>query len=192
MDMERLKGTLLSDADAQAEKIVHQAKVEAQAMLEAERAKLSVLKVEAEKEVEQRMTSLKNERLAWARLESKRLLAAAREDAIKSALDEFYDVMIKMRKSADYKKFMENSVSSAVAELGSDAIVHVIKGEKELVPRMKGIKVAEDLESELGGAIIESTDGRVRINMSMETIIESKKDELRAKINEKMFGGSKA
>ena len=82
MEIEKLKGSLLSEAKAEAEKTVKSAEADAKAMLSEERAKLSALKSEAEKSVEKSLEEQKNERIAWARLEAKRVLAEAKERAV--------------------------------------------------------------------------------------------------------------
>ncbi|HID72795.1 TPA: hypothetical protein EYP38_02530 [Candidatus Micrarchaeota archaeon] len=131
----------------------------------------------------------KNERIAWARLEAKRILAEAREDAIKNVLEGFFEALGKAKKGKAYKGFMAKAVKSAVSELGtSGLVIHVCKGEGKLVGRVRGAKVVQDLDA-LGGAIVESKNGKMRVNLTLETLFESRRDELRKKISDKIFGG---
>jgi vacuolar-type H+-ATPase subunit E/Vma4 len=188
MEIEKLKGSLLSEAKADADKIVSSAESDAKAMLLEERAKLSALKSEAEKSVEKMLAEQSNERVAWARLEAKRVLAEAREDAIKGVIERFFDELKKVRKTPEYKRFLKNSVPSASKELGKGAAVHIVKGDKPALPKMNGVRVVEDLKG-LGGALVESSDGKIRIDLTLETQFESRRDELRKSISDKLFGG---
>lgn len=188
MEIEKLKGSLLSEARAEADKIVETAQADAKAMLSEERARLSALKENAEKEVEKTLEEQSNERIAWARLEAKRVLAEAREDAIKGVIEQFFDELGSVRKSAEYKKFMKKSVPDAAKELGKGTTVHIAKGDKTALPKMNGTKVVEDLKG-MGGALLESSDGKIMIDLTVETLFESKRDELRKKISDKLFGG---
>ena len=62
-----------------------------------------------------------------------------------------------------------------------------MKGDKSLIPALKGAKVVEDLHG-FGGALLESADGKIRMDLTLETLFESRRDEIRKKIYEKLFG----
>lgn len=187
MGIEKLRNSLLSEAKEEASKIVQTAEKEAEAMLQQEKAKQNARKQDAEKEVERSLEEQRNERIAWARLEAKRIRAEAREDAIKNVLEGFFDALAKARGSPEYKKFMKDSTTQAAKDLGGKVIIHVKKGEKKLVPKIKGAKIVEDLNA-LGGAVVESTDGKVRMDLTFESLVDSKRDDIRKQIAEKIFG----
>ncbi|HSB46986.1 MAG TPA: V-type ATP synthase subunit E [Candidatus Bilamarchaeum sp.] len=188
MGIEKLKGSLLSEAGEDAGKILSESQAKAKLILDEERGKRAASKAEAEKSVEKTLAEQKNERIAWARLESKRIIAEAREDAIKSVLEEFFEELGSVRKSQEYRKFLADAAASAVAELGTGATIHVAKGDKALISAPKGAKVVEDLEG-LGGAMVESDDGKIRVDMTLETLFESRRDDMRKRIYENLFGG---
>jgi V/A-type H+/Na+-transporting ATPase subunit E len=188
MGIEKLKGSLLAEANEDAQKIVGSAESHVRSMVEEERSKGSAMKKEAEKDVEKQLDEQRNERIAWARLESKRIIAEAREDAIQNVVEEFFDSLGSVRKTPEYKKFLAKAVVEAAGELGGDVSVHIVKGDKALIPAIKGAKVSEDLEV-LGGAIVETADGNIRIDLTLETLFETRRDETRKRIYEKLFGG---
>jgi V/A-type H+-transporting ATPase subunit E len=187
MGIENLKGSLLSEASGEAQKIVDSAQSHVNAMVEEERSKRTAMRKDAEKEVEKLLMEQRNERIAWARLESKRIVAEAKEDAIKSVLEDFFDSFKTVRKSAEYKKFLNARVADAMAELGEGTTVHLVKGDKALIG-LKNAKVVEDLDG-LGGAIVESADGKFRMNLTLETLFELSRDEIRKEIYDILFGG---
>jgi vacuolar-type H+-ATPase subunit E/Vma4 len=146
------------------------------------------MKKEAEKDVEKNLTEQSNERIAWARLEAKRVLAEAREDSIKGVIEDLFTELKSVRKTAEYKKFLKKSVPAAAKELGRNTRVHIVKGDKTHLPKMNGVKVVEDLKA-LGGVLLESSDEKIRIDLTLERLFESRRDELRKQISDKLFGG---
>lgn len=188
MGIERLKGSLLSEASEDAKKIVEAAESHVSRMVEDERSRKASMKKDADREIEKLLEEQRNERIAWARLESKRILAESREDAIKGVLEEFFDSLEGARKTPEYKKFLAKAVPQAASELGGSVTVRVLKGDKALLPAIKGAKVNEDLDA-LGGAIVETSDGKIRIDLTLETLFEAQRDEIRKTIYEKLFKG---
>ncbi len=190
MGIEKLTSSLLKEADEEAAKIVEAAEWHVKKMKEDERSKRSVLKKGAEKETEKLLSEQRNERLAWARLEAKRITAEAREDAINGAIDDFFTSLKEVKKSKEYKDFLSRNVSAAVKELsGMKLTVRVGKGDKNLLPKLpNGCKVATDLDA-LGGAVIETQDGKMKVDLTLETLFELRRDELRKMIAEKLFSG---
>jgi vacuolar-type H+-ATPase subunit E/Vma4 len=190
MGIEKLTGSLIGEANKEAQEIVRTAEWHVEQMLKDERSKEEGLKERARAEVESRLGEQRNERLAWARLEAKRILAEAREDAITSNLEEFFAQLKEARKGAAYKSFLAGSVRKAASELGGKAIVHVAKQDMALVGKLPGCRVSGDLEG-LGGAIVEAEDRSVRIDLRLETLFEIGRDALRKEVSDGLFGEGK-
>ncbi len=188
MGIEKLKSSLLSEAQDDAQKITSGAQAQARVISEEEHAKTLALRKEADDEVRRLLEEQRNERLAWARLESKRIMAESREDAIKAVLDDFFGELKGARKTPQYKKFMGSAVAKAAAELGHGVTVHVVRGDKSLLAELKNAKVVDDLKG-LGGALVESADGKFRMDLTLESLFESSRDDIRKQVSEKLFGG---
>lgn len=188
MGIERLKGSLISEAREEADKITGAAREQADGILGAEHSKCLAMRKEADASVKKLLDELRSERIAWARLESKRIMAEAKEDAIKGVLDDLFEALEASRKGAEYKRYMAKSVNAAIAELGAGATIHVVRGDKALVPAVKGARVVEDLDS-LGGVLAESADGKIRMNFTLETLFESNRDGVRKQVYDLLFGG---
>ncbi len=187
MGIEKLKNSLLSEASSEAENIVKTAESHVDGMLKEERAKRKAMEADADKEIEKLLDEMRNERIAWARLEAKRITSEAREDAIKNVLEDLFKELGKIRKNPQYKGFLKKAVADAVAELGKGSKVHVLKGEKSLLPKLDAA-VVEDLKG-LGGALVESPDGKIMMDLTLETLFDTRRDEIRKQISEKLFGG---
>ncbi|MEM3422793.1 MAG: V-type ATP synthase subunit E [Candidatus Bilamarchaeaceae archaeon] len=185
MGLEKITSSLLKEGEDEAQKILESAKWHVSKMIEEERAKGEQLKAGVQNEVKKLLEEQRNERLAWARLEAKRIAAEAREDAIKKALDEIYELAPSLRKTEKYSSYLSKKVSAAVEEVGGKAVVHVVKGDKKLLTKIK-VPVEEDLNA-LGGAIVESADGKMRVDLRLETLFEMRSDDIRRKLAEELF-----
>ncbi len=192
MGIEKLTSSLLKDAEGEADGIVKAAEGHVRKMKEDERAKITGLKKNAESEVEKVLKEQKNERLAWARLEAKRLVSEAREDAINNAIEDIFASLKELKKSKEYKNFISKEVSAALKEFkGTKIVVHVAKDDKKLLPKLpNGCKVVTDLDA-LGGAVIETQDGKMKVDLTLETLFELRRDDLRKMISSELFGAEK-
>jgi vacuolar-type H+-ATPase subunit E/Vma4 len=186
MGIKKLTSSILKEGEEEAAKIVQSAKWHIQKMLEEEKAKKQGQKAAVENEVKQLLEDKRRERLAWARLEAKRLIAEGREDAIKKALDEIYALAPSVRETPAYQKWLSSQVEAALEELGEKAVVRVVKGDRKHLPKVKA-KVEEDLDA-LGGAVVEIDGGRMRIDLRLETLFERRADDIRRALAAKLFG----
>ncbi len=190
MGIEKLTGSLVGEANQGAQEIVKTAQWHVDQMLKEEQSKEDELKGKASAEVKARLEAQRNERLAWARLEAKRVIAEAREDAITNNLESFFEELKNARKAAAYKSFLEKSVAEAVKELGGACTVHVAKSDAAMLGKLHDCKVVTDLEA-LGGAIVESEDRSVRIDLRLETLFDLGRDGLRKEVHDLLFGKRK-
>ncbi len=187
MGFEKLRESLITRADADAAKIIADAELKASELSVSEKSTATAISDIAASEAKTSLDLKSKERLAWARLEAKRILSEAREDAVSNSFDLFVEELTNLKKSAEYKSFIRTSVDRALTHAGSGAIIHVLKGEKDLVPKSKEITISEDL-SGFGGVIVESADGTVFLDLTLETLIEMRRDDLRKEISAKLFG----
>jgi vacuolar-type H+-ATPase subunit E/Vma4 len=188
MGIEQLTADILSEAKSEAKQITEGAEAEKKKHLDEEKKVVSAMLAQAEAEAKALVESQRRERVAWARLEGKKLEGEAREEVIRDALDALYEQLEKFRKSKEYGDFLSARIESGIKEIGiPNPVVRVCKGDKKFVKNGNGkAKVVEDLEG-IGGAIVESADGSVRVDLTMETLFEDKKEFLRKKLYEKLF-----
>jgi vacuolar-type H+-ATPase subunit E/Vma4 len=187
MGVEKLTTSLVGEASKEAEEIVKTAQWHVDKMLSDEQSKESSFKEEAKTEVKSRLDEQKNERLAWARLEAKRIIAESKEDAISNSLEDFFSQLKGICKEKSYKTFLKKSVQDAVKELGGKPVVHITKADATALGKVNGCKVISDLDA-LGGAIVEAEDKSVRIDLRLETLFELQRDNLRKEVYERLFG----
>jgi len=87
----------------------------------------------------------------------------------------------------EYMDFIKTRIEEAISELKNDKelVIHCTKGEKKNFDTFN-VPVIEDLKS-TGGAIVETADGKVRIDLTVEALFEIKLEELRKIIYEILF-----
>lgn len=180
-----IKGTILKDARQEGELALKKAEEEVEAELLRARKEGEARVKRAEGEAEATVESERKERLSWAKLEAKRLLAEAKEDAVNAALDSLIERVKSYAKTRQYAEKAKAKISSAVKELGSRAVIRVKKGDKKLLS-VNGAEVREDADI-LGGAIVESTDAKLRIDLSVEEMLNAQRDMIRKEIYRRLF-----
>jgi V/A-type H+-transporting ATPase subunit E len=186
MDIGRLTSGILEEARAEAKAISDEAAQEKRKVLAEEKKRVSLLLKGAETEAESFVAAQERERIAWAKLEAKKLSGEAREAIVREAMDKLYKEFSSFRKSGKYAAFLKERVAEALEELSvPNPTVHVCKGDSALLGGASA-QVKEDLPG-MGGTIVESKDGSVRVDYTLETLFEEKRDFLRKKVYEKMF-----
>lgn len=190
MGIERVTASLLADARKEADEILKTAEWHVMQMIKEEKAKRGALLSATEEEAAKLLKGRERERMAWARLEAKRILSEAREDAIKNVIEDFFSLLNDMRSHKNYPVFLRHCLAEAMNEIGSkDVIAHLVKGDKKHIGSFDGV-IVEDLAS-FGGLIIETADNKVRVDMTVEAIFESRREEFRKKVFEAFFGDGK-
>ncbi len=189
MGIDRLTTSLLAEAKKQAEEITKAADWHLEKMLTEEKAKRAILLKKAEEDAMQLIEEQRKERLAWASLEAKRIISEAREDAIKSILEDLFTMLEDISKKSEYKDFLKRTTVQALGELKSDRLVlHCKKEDKAIVQTLvkDSTEIEDDLNS-LGGFILETADGKIRLNLTLESVFETKREDLRKLIYQKLF-----
>lgn len=179
-----IKENILKNAKAEGEASLRKAESELEAdftkIKSDGEAKVAIALQEAKTLIENE----KRERLSWAKLESKRILSDAKEDAVNTVFDTLLEKMNSYTTTQQYVNKMKQMISSAVNELGGSVVVRVKNGEKRFA--IPCAKIVGDADI-IGGAIVESKDGKIRINLCLEELLNLQKDALRKEIYKRMF-----
>ncbi len=187
MGIGHLTANILAEARKEAKAITDEAEAEKKKAVKEARQKAKERLAAAEKNAEEFVDSQKRERVAWAKLEAKKMEGEARESVISEAMDGLYKKLSGFRKDERYPGFLKERVQDAMDEIQVDNhIVDVCKGDKT---HLKGVKatVKEDLLG-MGGAIVSSPNGNVRVDCTLSSLFEEKRDLLRKKLYERLFG----
>lgn len=188
MTLKNLREALLNEAQQEANASLKKADEEAQGVVNEEKRQGIERKKQVKEQIEKSLTTYHQERLAWAQLEARRILAEAKEDTIKAAIDDLYTELEK-KKGSVYAGFLNKRIEQGLKELGEGAVVRISSSDRSKVKIRKKAKIKTDLKNDERGAIVESKDGKIRFNGTLEARLELLHEGLRKKIYEKLFGG---
>lgn len=187
MGFEELAGELHRNAEAEGKKIISAAqknahKAEAEAQLKAEES-LRTAKKEAQSYARQEA----GERLTSAKLAAKKITDEAKDDAVGGSLHQVWGAFKQnsLRKSA-YPQLLQKLIAEGLRELGANEAVLYVRDEDK--PLVSGYRTARLPQQYSGGAILESANGKIRVNKTLEEAFAQKKEGLRKKIYDKLFG----
>jgi len=188
MGLDNLVDEIMRSASGDSEQIEHETKERcAQIVKDAELAaeqRLAKAKEDTGKAVE----AEKSERIAAARLQAKKMIEDAHEEAVNAALEEIWHKVAARAKSKDYGKMLKKLVDKGAKELGrKDFVVMVNARDRKAAKDMKFPLSEENAECE-GGAVVLSSDEKVRVDMTFEALFAAKKEDLRKQIYTSLFG----
>ncbi|AFK21932.1 V-type ATP synthase subunit E [Pyrococcus sp. ST04] len=177
---------ILEEAKKEAEKIKEEARKKAES-----RAEWILRKAKTQAELE------KQRIIANARLEVRRKKLAVQEEYITKVIEEAKRRLAEMPED-EYFETIKTLLKDAISELGEKR-VRVTSNEKTLsliASRIEEIKaeigdVAIELGNPIdtiGGVIVESEDGSIRIDNTFESRMERLENEIRAKVAKVLFG----
>jgi len=188
MGLDNLVDEIMRSASGDSEQIEHETKERcAQIVKDAELAAEQRL-AKADEDTQKAVGAEKSERIAAARLQAKKIIEDAHEEAVNAVLDEIWHKVAAKAKSKDYSKMLKRLVEKGAKELGrKDFVVMVNSRDRKAAKDLRFPLSEESAESE-GGAVVLSSDEKVRVDMTFEALFASKKEDLRKQIYNSLFG----
>jgi V/A-type H+-transporting ATPase subunit E len=187
MGLDSLKREIEREAEAEGRKILDDAERESRETVKGAEKGAKLKETDAEAEAQKLLASEKSERIVATRLEAKKIRADAKEEAIKESLGSVWKQFAALPKGKEYPALLGRLVSDGTREIGAGAKVYVRKEDRGLLKDM-GADLAEKPIGCAGGAIIESADGKVRVDNTLEQLFEEKREEIRKEIYGRLFG----
>jgi V/A-type H+-transporting ATPase subunit E len=186
-DSEHEAQEILRNAQAKADEILAQAKIQAKSV---------------EDEIIQKgrhdAELIKQRIIANAKLQAKKHGLDVKEEIIQHAFDEAEKRLTKITSSKEYPDILKNIIAEGVESIGVEDVEVVVREEdiklvnnaflKELRKKLGvNITLSKDSIESLGGAIIRTMDGKIVVNNTFETRMRRMRDELRSKVAKILF-----
>lgn len=186
MGFEELISELHKQSEAEGKKIISAAEKGAEKIQEQSREKTEESLRAAKKEAAAYVKQESSERITSARLSAKKLVDEARDEAVEASLRQVWQ---KFRSDSlgkgTYGDLLNRLIKEGMRELGStDATVYVRDEDRSLA---SGFRLGKLPAEYSGGAIIESSNGKIRVNKTLEETFAQKKGALRKQIYDKLF-----
>ena len=177
MSLENLGKALMQEGKAEARKIISEAEKQASAELAKAKDAAKEITAVARKKVEEIVVAEQNERISAAKLKAKKIVSDATNTTIDSAMEKIWQEFVKLPSKEDYETILKGLITSAEKELGN-GVVNVNANDMRLAKKIS--KNVSDKPADIsGGAIVTSKNGKIIIDNSLESIFDSKKDEVR-------------
>ncbi len=180
-----IRETLLSEARKAGESAMKTAEAELESELAKAKKEGEALVHLAKTGAKSAVENERRERQSWAKIEAKRVIIEAKEDAVNAAFDDLIELLKKYAGTKPYAEKMREKISAATGEIGGKCIIRIRKGDKKLL-QIKGADIIEGADI-MGGAIVESRDGKFRIDLSLESELAQKRDEIRKDLYKRLF-----
>jgi len=186
MGFEELAHELEKHSEAEGRKMVGAAEKAAEKTVEAANEKAAESLRAAKKEASEFAEQESAERLTSAKLEAKKIVDEAKNDAVEEALAQVWEQFKSdSLKKPSYSDLFSRLLTSGMAELGrSEAVAYVRDEDRQLA---SGMKLARLPPEYAGGLILESVDGKVRVNKTLEEEFVRKREALRKEIYARLF-----
>jgi len=184
---------VLTQGREEAEKILQQARGQADRLETAEKGREEEVLERTRKEVQARARHDARNLVDRASLESKRRLAEAKEVVMNRVFELARARLLAFRDSPEYPDWLRKMLVKAVRELGgencrlvahSEDASHLTSDLLEEVSRETGVslELATDGQVSPGGFLALSADGRLRYDATFQGILDRKRDSLRTEL----------
>lgn len=188
MSLEALQKEIEKKGGEQAKKLEEEARKEAELILADANKQVEEMGEREKQNLKDEIKRLENEYLANSELAKNTLLLGAREqlvneiyarvrrELVKDLRDKQKQIFDKARKMAKGMEGMEH--------------VHFVINRKDAA-LLKGVVGRIDYENLSGGLIVESEDGSIRINASIDSLLDNSADAIKSAITSTLFGDAK-
>lgn len=153
---------------------------QAEKTLTAERERrLAEIHAESERMSAGEVARDRTQRLAAAKLQSRKMLYEAREARLTRALEETKTLLSEYTRSSAYPATLKKMVGVATASLGKQIRVRGRDEDAAVLAQAAGKLFDPAPQPILGGLIAETTDGSRRLNLSFDELLRLREDRVR-------------
>lgn len=176
MSLETVLEDIRAEAAEQAEQIREEAEAEADRILEDANAEAERIREEAEGEVERQIDREREQRLSSANLEAKQQRLEARRDALAEVRERVESAIVDLP-TAEREELTRRLLEDAAEEFeDADSVaVYTRASDTALVEEILEDYDRFTVEGEydcLGGVVVESEAGRLRVNNTFDSVLE--------------------
>lgn len=193
MGLEKLRTEILDKSRSEAQHIVREAQNEAKRLVEEAQERQQLALATAKKDAQDVVARERTEKLSQARLQAKMAVADAREELLRMADDEVWDLLSDLVKGKAYPEYFEKLLMEGVKEVGMDAVLYVREKDAALAKKLvsqhgfDSVKVSSKALQCIGGVLVTSSDGRIRADNTLEARFNELKDERRKVAFDELF-----
>ncbi|MFC7057493.1 V-type ATP synthase subunit E [Halovenus salina] len=191
MTLDTVVEDIREQARARAEEIRDEADTEANEILEAAEADAEEIRAEILDDAESQIEQEREQRMSSAKLEAKQSRLEARRDVLQSVRDDVEAEVVDLADD-ERRELTEALLDAAAAEIDDGATVKVYGRAEDqellesLLAEYDGFEFAGEFDC-LGGVVVESTESRVRIKNTFDSILEEVWEDNLREISDMLF-----
>ena len=186
MGFEELATELHKGADTEGKRMIHASEKNAGKIVEDAKEKAEEILKAAKKEAAEFAKQEASEKTTSAKLAAKKMVDDARDEAVEESVKQLWQrFKADAMKKSVYPGLMGKLVSDGTTELGTANVA--VYARDEDAQYIKASEVRKLPAEYCGGVIVESMDGKVRVNKTLEEMFAQKKPALRKEIYTRLF-----
>ncbi len=190
MPLESIKKRILAEAEAKAEEIKKQGADEAKRITAEAETRAKQIEREAQDEANSETRRLVKENDAGLEIESNAILLDAKGSAIEKAMQAVNKEIRELLAEKHLKQMLTSGIEQFRSLSPNEEIVVRTSKENSKAVGSLGSDVAVEYDK-TEGFVIASKDGKTRLEVTPDSMIESNADEIRKVISDMLFGGGK-
>ena len=179
MALEDLVEEIRRRGEAELEKIRSSRAAQEAQLLQAREQKVAEVRSQAARATETEAARERAQRIAAAKLKSRKLLYEAREQRLENAVVETRQLLEKFADSSAYDVVLREMVDTAARSLGRQLRVSGRAEDASRLSKVAGKSFDPSPQPILGGIIAETADGTRRLNLSFDELLRLREDRVR-------------
>ena len=180
MSLEKIAEHIEKETDTRVKKIVLEAQMKANSLLNSADETVNSLAKEAKEKAKMLAEEKRNVETAKTNVERTRITKNAISGAFKDSINNLYKAEEKFSESKEYERLIPLLIKQAKETIGEDAVIYLNKediekfGKKEKNTRLS--------KKKMFGVYSESNDGKISVDLSINKIIQDMGDKIAEKL----------
>jgi vacuolar-type H+-ATPase subunit E/Vma4 len=179
MSLESLVDEIRRRGEADLAEVLARREAESAKILADTDRRLGAVRSESARATDAEVAHERTQRLAAAKLQSRKLLYEAREKRLVNAIVETRDLLEGYTRSAQYPAVLKRMVATAGDSLGKPVRISGRAEDAALLAKVAGKSFDPTPRPILGGLIAETPDGSRRLNLSFDELLRLREDRVR-------------
>ncbi|MBS3116411.1 hypothetical protein J4421_02320 [Candidatus Woesearchaeota archaeon] len=182
MTLENVKKELLQEAKKEAQRLKQDAEKEVDLINKKVKEEITACRKEAQHHAEELLKENKRKTMAAAQFDALRLRSAAKKEIIGRLIEKTRKKLLSLSEK-ERREWLQKLLEKAKKEI---AVATIYLAPQDLNLLKENVKVRETTIS--GGLIAESEEGQVRVNLSVEELLQTLQEEKTMELSEVLFG----
>jgi vacuolar-type H+-ATPase subunit E/Vma4 len=141
--------------------------------------RVAAIRAESARETDLEVAHERAQRIAAAKLESRKLLYEAREQRLEGAIEETRSLLRDYTRSPQYPAVLKRMMAAATETLGKQVRIFGRSEDASVLSKVAGRSFDPTPQPILGGLIAETPDGNRRLNLSFDELLRLREDRVR-------------